>query len=429
MAPFGLFKKKKGDEPLSEQSAVSQQEAKSLSIKDAQVLLQELEAASVKAMSSRLSPIKSSADQSLKTIEALASDLEHEKIKLVDLEQRYKSLVENSRKTIVGTLRRESATVLELPESVSDMRKFKDKFEVLLKRLGEVSGSHSKVLNNFMKKHASKMRGEIESLQELYKESKSMISKFDQDRLPIVKCNGILNTSSQKVASIQASASSIDSMQSEISSYDQELEGLNSALELLKNSPGYQAAELISRDLQNVEGQREELRNKTLELFSHASRAFTKYSYGVSKETEARLNLMSVEPWRLLEMQDASEYVSLISEVRKSVSSGNIQLKDSEKVVSYIDTITQSLPDIQARSKQLGDEVRSLKNKDFSLFVEAGRLEQKISETKERISRTNDAVNLLKRQNEERKAEVSSLLMEASTLLSSISGQKYSLYY
>ena len=428
MVPFGLFRKKeKGEKPNSDRPAISQ--AKYLSIKDAQALLQELEATNLKSLSSRLSPIKSTAEQSLRAIEALASDMENEKIKFEGLEQRFKSVVENSRKTIVATLRRESATVLLLPDTVNDSRKFKDKFEILLKRLGEVSGSHSKILSNFMKKHASKLREELENLQKLHKEAKSMISDFDQDRQPIVKCNGILNTASQKVESIQAGVSSIDSMQSEISAYDHDLVSLNAELQSLKNSPCYQAAESIARSLENVEEKREEMKHKMLELFSHASRAFAKYSYGVSRDTEARLNLMSSEPWKLLEMEDTSEYISLISEVRKSVSSGNIQLKDSDKMINYIDMMTQSLPDFRTGSIQLNAEIRSLRNQDASLFDRAKQIGQKITETSERLSRSNDSVNLLKRQNEDRKAELVTLLADASTLLSSVSSQKYSVQY
>jgi hypothetical protein len=196
----------------------------------------------------------------------------------------------------------------------------------------------------------------------------------------------------------------------------------------LKSSPEYQAAESLAQQRIKAEAQREDLRNSMLELFSHASRAFTKYSYGVSKETEARLNLMSSEPWKLLDMSDISGYLSLLSEVRKSITSGKIQLKDSDKTIHYFDLITESLPDLQTRARQIREELSSLSSQDSSAVDKVKMLEQRIAETTGHVSRTRDSIEMSRRQNQERRTEVDALLAEASELLSSIAGQRYSVH-
>jgi len=423
---FGLFKKREKEEEPTEQSTLSQPQGGPLAIQEAQALLQEIESANLRDLSTRLGPIKASAGQSLKAIGILATNMEQEKIKLEDLELRFKSLVENSRKTIVATLRRESSIEIELPESVNDVRKFKEKFEMQMKRFGEVTGSHSKILNNFMKKNASKMREELETLGGLLKQSKTIISDFDQKRAPMVKCSGVLNTLSQKVASLRAGEVSIDTALKEISILQDDLSKMKTEAEILKSSQEYHAAESLAQRLGNVQAQRDDLQAKMLELFSHASRAFTKYSYGVSKETESRLNLMSSEPWKLLDLPDTSPYSALLVEVRKSISSGKIQLKDSDKMIQYIDQIFQSLPDFQARAVQLRQEFDHIKHQDTSPFDLAKQLEAKMTDATERLSRYKDNLDLLKRQNEERRVEINTLLTEASDLISSLSGKKYS---
>jgi hypothetical protein len=429
MARFGLFKKKdKVQEPSSGQPDLVQAQGGSLSIQEAQALLQEIETSNIRALSSRLVPVKSSAERSLKAIGTLASEMEHEKIKLEGLEQRFKSLVENSRKAVVVTLKREALVEFELPESVNDARKFREKFEALMKRFGEVTGSHSKILNNFMKKQASRMKEEFESLEEFLADAKLAVSEFEQNRTPIVKCSGILNTASQKVATIEAGAGSIDSAEREVALLQEEVVRMTEEAQSLKSSPEYQAAESLAQQRIKAEAQREDLRNSMLELFSHASRAFTKYSYGVSKETEARLNLMSSEPWKLLDMSDISGYLSLLSEVRKSITSGKIQLKDSDKTIHYFDLITESLPDLQTRARQIREELSSLSSQDSSAVDKVKMLEQRIAETTGHVSRTRDSIEMSRRQNQERRTEVDALLAEASELLSSIAGQRYSVH-
>lgn len=428
MAPFGLFKKKERSEEIrTEHPAITIPEGESLSISQAQAILQQLEASGLQALSSRLAPIRTSVLESLKALGTLAADMEHEKIKLEGLEQRFKSLVENSRKTLVASLRRESTTELELPKSVNDVKKFKERFESLLSRFGEVSGSHSKILNNFMKKQAAPMKQEFENLQELFAEAKSAISDFDRQRAPVVKCSELLNTASQKVSSLQNSVASAEGYRKEIALLREEISRMGQESEALRSTKEYQEAESASLQLGGLDLQLEDLRKNLVEQFSRISRALSKYSYGVSKETERRLNLMLSEPWQLLSTTDGSSYLALLGEVRKSITSGGIQLKDSEKMVQYIDSISLLLPDLRNRHAEINSKIEDLKRRDLSVFYRAREIENKLNDTKERLTRSNDSLQILQRQNEEKKTEVDALFAEASSLVSSITGQKCSI--
>ena len=430
MPPFGFFRKKVRTDDLSiEDSVISAPPAGALSIQEAQALLQQIESANVQSLAARLSPIKESAAQSLKTIEQLANEMEHEKIKLEGLEQRHKSVVENSRKTIVTSLRREASVALDLPQSVNDAKKFKEKFEAMMNRFGEVSGSHRKVLNTFMKKNANRMKDEFERLQRLLSDAKSVISEFDQKRIPLVKCGNFLNTAAQKASTIKSGENYLRDAETQISQIEEELATTNAEFAALKNSPEFDRAAAVAERRSKVKDQQQVLHNQIHELFSHVSRAFTKYSYGLTKETEARLNLMSSEPWRILDESDTSPYSSLLFEVRKSVQSGKIQLKDSDKTIHYFDIILQSLPDFQEKAKSLKSDLESLAREDSTLVSKTSELEERILQRNEEIIKNRHDEELQRRQNEERKQEVALLLREAEALMFDLANQRYSLHY
>lgn len=430
MPPFGFFRKKVRTDDLSiEDSVISAPPAGALSIQEAQALLQQIESANVRSLAARLSPIKESAAQSLKTIEQLANEMEHEKIKLEGLEQRHKSVVENSRKTIVTSLRREASVALDLPQSVNDAKKFKEKFEAMMNRFGEVSGSHRKVLNTFMKKNANRMKDEFERLQRLLSDAKSVISEFDQKRIPLVKCGNFLNTAAQKASTIKSGENYLRDAETQISQIEEELATTNAEFAALKNSPEFDRAAAVAERRSKVKDQQQVLHNQIHELFSHVSRAFTKYSYGLTRETEARLNLMSSEPWRILDESDTSPYSSLLFEVRKSVQSGKIQLKDSDKTIHYFDIILQSLPDFQEKAKSLKSDLESLAREDSTLVSKTSELEERILQRNEEIIKNRHDEELQRRQNEERKQEVALLLREAEALMFDLANQRYSLHY
>jgi hypothetical protein len=244
--PFGIFKKKPNDIASAEHS-IPTPASETLSIQQAQDLLHSLEAAKVKELSASLAPIKESAAESLKVIDTLAKEMDRENIKLEDVERRLKSVVEHSKTTVVSSLRREASLELPFPQSANDAKKFKERFENMMKRFGEVSGSHSKVLNAFMKKHSGKIKDEFEFLTKLLNETRAIISEFDRNREPIIRCENTLNTALQKISSINLAESSAKNIEKEIEDMERELKNLESELAAISGSSEFeQASECVT---------------------------------------------------------------------------------------------------------------------------------------------------------------------------------------
>ena len=426
--PFGIFKKKPNDIASAEHS-IPTPASETLSIQQAQDLLHSLEAAKVKELSASLAPIKESAAESLKVIDTLAKEMDRENIKLEDVERRLKSVVEHSKTTVVSSLRREASLELPFPQSANDAKKFKERFENMMKRFGEVSGSHSKVLNAFMKKHSGKIKDEFEFLTKLLNETRAIISEFDRNREPIIRCENTLNTALQKISSINLAESSAKNIEKEIEDIERELKNVESELAAASGSSEFEQASIRVRDIAEAERKQEEFHAKIRDLFSHLSRAFTKYSYGITKETERRLETMSNEPWQILYEKNVTPYSSLLLEIRKSIDSGQIQLKDSDKVLQYIDTILESLPDLQYKAQTFKTEINSFRQLNIEIVYKVKDLEQKVMQHSEELARSRQDLEQQRRQAKDKTEEVDAILRKAGEILAGLIGQKYSLRY
>ena len=426
--PFGIFKKKPNDIASAEHS-IATPASDTLSIQQAQDLLQSLEAVKVKELSASLAPIKESAAESLKVIDTLAKEMDRENIKLEDVERRLKSVVEHSKTTVVSSLRREASLELPFPQSANDAKKFKERFENMMKRFGEVSGSHSKVLNAFMKKHSGKIKDEFEFLTKLLNETRAIISEFDRNREPIIRCENTLNTALQKISSINLAESSAKNIEKEIEDIERELKNVESELAAASGSSEFEQASIRVRDIAEAERKQEEFHAKIRDLFSHLSRAFTKYSYGITKETERRLETMSNEPWQILYEKNVTPYSSLLLEIRKSIDSGQIQLKDSDKVLQYIDTILESLPDLQYKAQTFKTEINSFRQLNIEIVYKVKDLEQKVMQHSEELARSRQDLEQQRRQAKDKTEEVDAILRRAGEILAELIGQKYSLRY
>ena len=428
MAPFGLFKKKASNIPPTEQS-IPVPTTDRLSIRQAQDLLESLESVKVKELCSALTRIKESAVRSLKVIDTLANDMDREKIKLEGLELRLKSVVEHSKRTVVSSLKREASSELPFPQTANDAKKFKERFENMMKRFGEVSGSHSKVLNAFMKKHSGKMKEEFEQLTKLLNETRKLIADFDRDLEPINRCENILNTALQKASSIKLAESSAEKIGNDIRDIESEMKRLKTELDALSSSHEYEQASVSLQKVAEAKKKQEDFHSKIKDLFSHLSRAFTKYSYGITKETERRLKTMSDQPWDILYQDNISPYSSLLQEIRKSIISGQIQLKDSDKVLQYSDIILKSLPDLQRNAQTIQTEIDSFREVNAEVVYKVKGLEHQIMQHSEGLARSRLELEQEMRHLKDKTEEVNAILNQAGEILAELTGRKYYLAY
>jgi L-ribulose-5-phosphate 3-epimerase UlaE len=121
--------------------------------------------------------------------------------------------------------------------------------------------------------------------------------------------------------------------------------------------------------------------------------------------------------------------LSLLNEVRKSIGSGSIQLKDSDKMIQYLDSILESLPAHQNRARTIRTELDSILREDRSIFLKAKEIEERITLRTEELAGNKVYLEQQKKQNEERKKEVGYSLSEAQEILLKLTGLQYSISY
>jgi hypothetical protein len=430
---FGLFKKKKADEPGIKHTDNENNTAQlnsnknilTLSLHDALSALKDIELKKEEKLTQKLSPIRQSVEKSMNSIRSLADNLEQQEIKLE--EDRFKSIVENSRKTVLLSIRREASTNIPSLGSIQDARKFAERLASLVDRFGEVSGSHSRVFNVFIKKYAGKLKDEFETLSSLLKKTKSLIEEFETEVGPITKCKNLMNVLIQGQEAIKSTQLTIDEItNNEVSKLQYSIGELRNQLSIIENSTEFEKASLDTTQISSLKQEEAEFRTQTLELFSHLSRAITKYSYGLTKETLSRLQRMSNEPWTVFVEDDIQPYRSLLIEIKKSLATSKISIKDSDKTLRYIDIILNKVPEFEHTTKKRRQKLQRLLTEQNNKHHPANRakdLRQKIEHCNEEINQNLQLVNKLKAETKEKNVEIDNLKKQAEDILVRITGK------
>jgi chromosome segregation ATPase len=425
---FGFFKKKNNLPEIRPSISGSRPtKAIDINIMDALAELAKIESENVRVLSNELSPVNEDVTRTLRSIQKVADELKKDKIKLD--EHKFKSVVENSKATVVTSLEREVSSDLPLPHSAYDAKRFKERLESILNRFSEVSGSHSKVLNVFMKKYAGKLKDEFEQLSSLLEDTKSFITDFEQEARVIGECNNILNTISQKTSSLKSDKKEVENTRSAVEKLEYDLRELDNTLKNIEDTAEFRDSVHTLSEIDKVKEEEEEFNKQLLDLFGHLSRAITKYSYGMSKETYRRLHVLSEMPWKIFEdVEGLSPYIKLLSEIRRSVQLYDITLKDSDKVIQYCDHILKSLPKFQEIAKERKLRLESLnKKKANSLVATSREIREKINNYNEAIQNNNRVLEQLTKEINEKNHELEELTKKAEEHLMIISGRKFSI--
>jgi len=441
----GLFRRKEKKSPEVSQGAarIQSNDSNRLTISKALDLLEKIENEKVGDMSRNLIPIRESLENILLSIGRLAEEMEAEKVKVE--EEKFKPTVESSRKILVSSLKKEVSSDIPTPTSISEAKKFQESLQSLMERFGDVSGSHSKLLTTFMKKHTGKIKGEFDTISSLEKRTNKIMEYFEEDRRPVADCITVLTRTSQMVDSVRQQENELQRLEDEISRLEAEAQDLARKLDNLERSSDFESASKTVEEIKLAQEEEKDFHKYLGDLFSPVSRALAKYSYGTSKSTSSRLQLLMETPWKIFEQAkehknetdlgqyrdsqtgDFESYKSLLVEVNKAVSTGKITLKGSDKTIKHFEQIVESLPSLNKRSKLISDKLKSLEQKkDNSVISLSEDLRAKLRNNK--VGLDNHKLYLERLENEikeKRNNILQSMVRDCEECLSTVTGRKF----
>ena len=306
---------------------------------------------------SKIEPLEIKLERVLLNLNKIAENLSEQDIKVED--NNFKSLIENTKRTLINSIRRESNLSLPKEQTFEGAKFFSDRLNNLLNRYGEVSGSHSKVINEFMKKHTSKLKDEFGTLSKLQKETTKLITIYEEEINRILDCQESIQKLEERIKMKKMNEETISNLLREKNELEVQRMGLEEELEEFKESQEFVN---ISKTLEKieVEEKKKHLKRKSISnMFSNISRAVNKYSYSVSKEVQRKLDVMISRPWTTVD--DVTLYLGLLENIKKDVSNGKIQVKDYDKTVTYFDQIIASLPTYSIEIKEIENQLELLR--------------------------------------------------------------------
>jgi len=392
---------------------------------DTKDILQRYIGEKVKQLSRKIEPLYHEVLQHMNNIENIALDLEVAKI---DVEERsFESLLINAKRMVISSIKKEISSFPEVPKSFQDIKEFHQHLDSMVHRFSELSSSHKKVFNFFIRKYAERLENEFKNISSVSHECKREIYLYE-DQLNFLNSSlDGLNVIADKKEMIRSMESLLGDKQHSIDDLRSNIKKVESEINSILDSEKYHNAQQTKQMQTLVEKEKKEFHRELVNSFSKVSRAFNKYSYGMNKSVIHKIQVMTEKPWEIFS-QDIASYGDLIRDVKTSMVKRKINVKDSDKILAYIDNILDSLAEFKNREVNLDKKLHTLQNNpDLTIFSNIRELKEKKSYLSQELLSKETSQRELQTDLEKNKKEIQDLRKPIEKCLLELTGKHYSL--
>ncbi len=395
-----------------------------ITIDEARNLVKKIEDNQINNLTDKIEKIRILTQKPLGNIRVIITDLESTKIEVH--ESSFESLVINSKKMVVNSIKKELSSAIITPKNLNDVTKFYQRLDSMVNKFSEISMSHKKVFNFFISKYADKLKSEFESISSLSMQCKYELDIFEKEREPIKKIFDDTDLLMQKTELIASDEEKIKRKQVQIDELKLNIDKIDTEINDLKNSNHYREANDIVNKINSLEAEKNDFHKEMLNSFGKASRAFNKYSYGLNKSIVHKIHLLLEQPWKTLDELDS--YSNLILEVKTAINKGKIIVKDSDKIDSYLDNIINSLPDFKQKEENFNNEIKKLNsNKNIHIISKVKELNKKHLHYNQELKDFEVQINESKKELLKSKDESNDLVSSIETFVNRIGNNEYRL--
>src|SRR5574337_56666 len=361
---FGFGKKKTHEQPT-----VPVQEEKTITLEDIPKMFQEIESPRIAEVINISKTIKEEIETHKKKIRELIVHLESDDLKLDDVDRNLGVIVKRGKDAIVSTIKKETSSTLTSASKYDQAIALNSEISQMLKKIGDVLGQNSRIIHIFAKKYADSLKDEIAKVAKSRNQLQSSINFIENLRAGGKDISDL----GQKITEYRNSISQKNDRISEIISETETLKNNIATLEKqihdLKSSDAHSKFLEIKRKIDSMSSEKSEVKNIIDLQFSKISRPLGRYSYISSFEKPVRkmMDEIIANPYEVISPQTKAGIIQILEAVEKSLISGSISVKDTDKSLEQVQETISRLDEFISLKESYSSKVSALE-KDLAVF-------------------------------------------------------------
>ncbi len=362
---FGFGKKKTPEQ----QPTIPAETLKKISLEEIPGILQEIEAPQTAHAVEIAKTTKSDVEAHRKKILGLILHLESDGLKLDDVDKNLSVIVKRGKSEIVSTIKKETATVLTNATKYDQAVLLNLEISQMLKKMGDVLGHNSRIIHIFAKKYADNLKEEIAKVAKSRNQLQLSINTIENFRSEGKAIDDLSQKITEQRIEIAQKIERLSEVELETKSLKDTISSLEKQIHEMKSSEGHTKFLEIKNKIDSMSSEKSDVKSVIDFQFSKISRPLGRYSYISSFEKPVRMMMdeLLANPYEVISQHNKDSIIHILGAVEKSVISGSISVKDSEKSIEQVQETISKLDEFISLKEAYSKKVSALE-KDLAVF-------------------------------------------------------------
>ena len=189
--------------------------------------------------------------------------------------------------------------------------------------------------------------------------------------------------------------SKINHINNQIQTQDKKLSSTTTSIEKIKSSSEYQKFQESEKQYVDFVSKKSDIVDSISMQFTKISRPLSRYEYASSldKEQKSILTQLNENPFDVMSPKNKDGIIIILENIKKSISSGSISVKDQDKTLEYIteteemlEGFIKSVSEFHNTCQEIKSQTKNLEPKSLSdLTVQQSKISDSIADDKQKL--------------------------------------------
>ncbi|MEX2348615.1 MAG: hypothetical protein WD531_02870, partial [Nitrosopumilaceae archaeon] len=365
-----------------------------------------------------------------KNIIQIISQLESDTLKVDDVDKHLKLIIERGKEVVISGLRKETAINFSNTQKYSDIVNLNAEIGQMLKRIGDILGTNTKVMHVFARKYAGKLKGHLAEISTKRSKLQSLVSdhaKFESTKTSISELYEKIKESQKEIGEKNRELSKI---REEIKNYDKTTQSIELEIQNSKSKSEYQEFLKIRKETDALSLEEDKIKREIDLQFSKISRPLGKYSYisSLEKPLKKIMEELVINPSHVMTQENKNSIIEVLHAVIKGVVAGSVSVKDTNKSIQQIEETINRLDEFLKMKSDLSQK-RVLFENRLGIFSikELEEKEVELIKTRDKKSHAEYIAKNLENEISDAIKRIPQLMHDIETKLKEISGTRITL--
>lgn len=320
----------------------------------------------------------------MNSVKALGDELKKVEIGKEQVADQYMPVINDAKITLLTAIQKETSEQLPEIRSFDDVQVVRERTNRLLNRLGDTSGSHSRVIHSFFGKYAKVLKfqlglmsKEVKHLNELIEGYTEKTSSLSECKTSIAKINTALKESAELTRKSEETRNELVTLTAREAELVRKIDSMH-------NMESFGQYKKDKEELAKVRNAAESVLSEINAAFQRISRPLSKYTYEVGLDKESNYLVQSVmeDSSKLVHDTKVEHLIEILNKVKGAVQQGKISVKNPDKDIENINVLTANVHQYIDAYKGHYDRIQTLNAKTSPIDAELDRLRGALEQIK-----------------------------------------------